>query len=384
MNNKFTLIENAQLVLENGILWDAELLLRDDKIVAFGKKGTVNAPADAYRIDAHGAYVGPGFIDIHVHNGQGHSTCYDTKGASEYFLSHGETTILATPSYSMDLNGFLSSIKEIKAAMPEAETVRGIYMEGPYTNSDYGANSHLNPWRHPILPDEYKQIVDAAGELARVWTIAPEREGIFEFVEYARRVNPRAVIAIGHSEALPEQIRALGAYRPTLQTHSMNATGRLPVGAGLRGYGPDEYCFKDPEVYCELISDSLGVHVNSDMQQLLIHTKGINRVVLISDCTTYPHPNPPAYAHVPDLNYDEMGRIAGSKITMDQACRNVMTHTNCGIAQAFIMASLNPARVIGMHNERGSIERGKIADLVFVDDRFNVKNVILGGRAVKL
>jgi len=384
MSNYYTLIENAQLVLESGILWDAELLIRGERIVDLGKKGTLSIPAEAYRIDAHGAYVGPGFIDIHVHNGNGHSTCHDTKGASDYFLSHGETSILATPSYSMAFDEFLSSIKEIKAAMPEAETVRGIYMEGPYTNPKYGANSYKNPWRHPIDPAEYKQLVDEAGELARVWAIAPEREGILDFVEYARRVNPSTVFAVGHSEALPDQIRALGSYRPTLQTHSMNATGRLPVGAGLRGYGPDEYCLKEPEVYCELICDSLGVHVNRDMQQLLIHTKGINRVVLISDCTTYHNPNPPEYAHVPDLNYDEKGGIAGSKITLDQACKNVMTHTNCGIAQAFIMASLNPARVLGMQNERGSIERGKIADLVFVDDRFNVKNVMLGGRVCKL
>ena len=68
---------------------------------------------------------------------------------------------------------------------------------------------------------------------------------------------------------------------------------------------------------------------------------------------------------------------------MEQACRNVMTHTNCGIAQAFIMASLNPARVLGMHHDRGSIERGKIADLVFVNDRFDVKDVMLGGEICK-
>jgi N-acetylglucosamine-6-phosphate deacetylase len=68
---------------------------------------------------------------------------------------------------------------------------------------------------------------------------------------------------------------------------------------------------------------------------------------------------------------------------MDQACRNIMKHTNCGIAQAFIMASLNPAKVIGLDHEIGSIAVGKVADLVFVDDRFNVDKVMLGGEICK-
>ena len=73
------------------------------------------------------------------------------------------------------------------------------------------------------------------------------------------------------------------------------------------------------------------------------------------------------------------GGIAGSKMTMDQACRNIMAHTNCGIAKAFIMASRNPARVIGLDDKIGTITVGKIADLVIVDDKFNVDKVILGG-----
>lgn len=383
MSHSNILIKNAQIVLETGILWDAELLVRDGRIADFGKHGTLDVPADIRVLDAHGAYVGPGFVDIHVHGGGGYCTSHNTEQAGRFFLSHGTTSFLATPVYSMPFDEFLTSIKEIKAAMPQTPNVRGMYMEGPYMNPKYGSNAHKNPWRHPLDPKEYRALVDEAGEHAKVWAIAPEREGLLPFLEYARKVNPSVLFAVGHSEALPDEIRALGAYRPAIQTHSMNATGRRPVGGGLRGYGPDEYCWKDPEIYTEMISDSLGVHVNRDMQQLLIHTKGIHRVILITDSTIPDAPNPPEYAHVPDLNYDERGGIAGSAITMEQACRNVMTHTNCGIAQAFIMASLNPARVLGMHNERGSIARGKIADLVFVDDRFNVKDVMLGGDVCK-
>ena len=79
-----------------------------------------------------------------------------------------------------------------------------------------------------------------------------------------------------------------------------------------------------------------------------------------------------------DLNFDDRGGLAGSKLTMDKACKNVMGSTGCGIAQAFVMASTNPARAVGL-DDVGSIEVGKEADLVFVDDKFHVQQVMLQG-----
>ncbi len=373
-------IENANLVLENGIIWDGVMIVEGNRIADFGTKGKVKIPSGAERIDAHGKYVGPGFVDIHVHGGGGYSTCHDAARASAYFLEHGETSILATTDYSMHTEDFLAAIRALKSALPDAPTVRGMYMEGPYTNPNYGCNTHLNPWRHPIDPAEYTRLVDEAGTLARVWVVAPEREGLAPFLAYARKMNPDVRFAVGHSEAHPAQIRAMGSrYRPSILTHAMNATGQTPIEPGFRSYGPDEYFMQDGESYTELISDSLAIHVHPDMQRLLLHAKGVHRVILITDSTPFCFANPARFAHVTDLNFDDQGALAGSRMTMEQACRNVMTHTNCGIAQAFIMASLNPARAVGLDDERGSIERGKIADLVFVDDKFAVQQVMLGG-----
>ena len=80
------------------------------------------------------------------------------------------------------------------------------------------------------------------------------------------------------------------------------------------------------------------------------------------------------------MSFDDQGNLGGSRLSMDMACRNIMTHTNCGIAQAFLMASRNPARSIGMDDEIGTIEAGKRADLVFVDDMFHVQKVMLSGK----
>ena len=113
-------ITNCQLVLERGILWDATLLLSDNKIAAFGAARETEIPEGTEIIDANGKYVGPGFIDIHVHAGNGYSTYRQPVEAAKYFLSHGETSILATPSYDIDYEAHMNAIRTVKAAMKEA------------------------------------------------------------------------------------------------------------------------------------------------------------------------------------------------------------------------------------------------------------------------
>jgi N-acetylglucosamine-6-phosphate deacetylase len=373
-------ITNCQQVLENGILWDAVLLLSNDKIAGYGTLRETEISEGAEIIDANGKYVGPGFVDLHVHGGGGYSTCYNPVEAAEFFLKHGTTSLLSTPDYHMTLETYYQVIKNIKEAVPKAKTIKGIYMEGPYTNPNHGSHSDTNPWIFGVNEEDYKPLVDELGELALVWTVAPERENIASFIEYAKKVNPKTVIAFGHTIASPAEIVALEKYKPTLLTHAMNATHKYKKdGPGVRCAGVDEYALTNTDMYTELISDSCCIHVNREIQQLMLHYKGYDKVVLITDSTIHNNPNPEWLSHVRDLNFDLKGGIAGSKMTMDQACRNITTHTNCGIAKAFIMASRNPARVIGLDDEIGTITVGKIADLVIVDDKFNVDKAILGG-----
>ncbi len=371
-------IIHANIVTYNGIIYDGAIIIKGKKIFDI-QKDCAKIPADAQVIDAQGAYVGPGFVDLHVHASRDCATYDESARAAEHFLKHGTTTLLSTPFYVQPLDQMLRAIADTKKAMQKSRVIKGIYMEGPYTNPVYGANSDKNPWRHGIVEEEYKALVDACGTDVKVWTVAPELAGIEGFFEYARKVNPDVVFAIGHSEATPLQIASMYRYPPKLMTHTTNATGRLPAALGTRGVGPDEYCFSQPDMYAELISDSHGIHVNPAMQQMLMRIKGVDRIVLVTDATLEGEPSPAQYAHITDLNFDDHGGINGSLLTMDVACRNIMSHTNCGIAQAFIMASLNPAKVIGMDHEIGSIEKGKLADLVFVNDKFDVLNVMTEG-----
>ncbi|MBQ7033871.1 MAG: amidohydrolase family protein [Clostridia bacterium] len=373
-------IINANIVLERGIIWDGAILISESRISDIQEAENKDISKADEIIDAKGAYVGPGFIDIHVHGGNGYLLFKEPLKAADFFLMHGTTSILAAPYYGLDYEALLEAFKTIKSAMVQSKNIKGIYCEGPYINPNYGAESDLNPWRTPIDENRFKALVDEAGTAVKVWTIAPEREGLFPFLSYARTVNPNVIFALGHSDATPEQIHALGKYKPKLLTHAMCATGRRAVPRGTRGYGPDEYCLNQPEMYAELISDSCGIHVNPTLQQVLLKAKGISRMVLISDSFVQNEQLPPPHlAHIHDLNFDYTGALDGSRLTLNVACRNIMRHTNCGIAQTFIMASTNPAHLLGMDDEIGSIEIGKIADLVFTDDKFNIHKVMLGG-----
>lgn len=379
------IIINANVVLENGIIFDGYIKIESGKIIETGKMSALKKFEGVEIIDAQGLYAGPGFVDIHIHGFDGKSTYTDCEEVAKSLLVHGTTSFLATPFYSQNFEETMEAIKFTKEAIKKDSVIKGINFEGPYINVKYGAFAHKNPWKGPILREEFEKMVDEAGDAAKIWSIAPEREGILDFAKYARKVNPDVVFSVGHSEATPMQIRAMGKYAPKLQTHSMCATGQSTAWAGTRGMGPDEYCFKENDVFCELISDSLGAHVSSEMQQLLLHNKGVNRIVLVSDSTVFDekYPAPEGLEDAVDLNFDDKNQLAGSRLTMNMACKNIMSHTSCGIVQAFVMASLNPAKVIGLDSEIGSIFPGKIADLVFVDDRFNVKHVILEGEKCK-
>ena len=255
-------------------------------------------------------------------------------------------------------------------------------MEAPSMNPKFGADREGNPWKGPICKDDYQPLIDAAGDAAYAWCVAPEREHIEEFVRDAKMANPKVIFTVAHSEASPQQIEALMPYGLKVGTHHTNATGDLPKYPECRGVCVDEAVNYNREIYAELICDSRGIHVDPYMLRLVRRIKGDDRIMLISDSCVFDGPVPEGYDGVTDINFDYEGEIAGSKLTLDVACRNMMKHTGASLVDVFNFASYNPAKCYGM-TDRGEIAIGKRADLVFVDYKMNVKKVILKGE-VKL
>ena len=123
---KIKYINNAQVVLENGIIWDGVIGISNDRIINYGSAIDIKIPDNAEVIDAQGAYVGPGFVDIHVHGGNGFAACFETEKAADFFLKHGTTSFLATPSGNQDK---FEAIKNVKKLINKIPQLKGMYVE---------------------------------------------------------------------------------------------------------------------------------------------------------------------------------------------------------------------------------------------------------------
>ena len=372
-------IKNAVLVMRDHLIPDAVLFIENGKIAGFGEMRKTSIPEGCEILDAQGAYVGPGLVDIHTHS-DGKTFFYENPKVVGHHLQHGVTTILAALYFSMTTEEFVEAMGIIRKAMedPDCKNLAGIYMEGPYMNPKFGCDREHNPWNGPVDKAKYQPVIDAGWDIVKVWGLAPERENVLDFVLDVKEKNPAAVFSVAHSEAAPQQVEALIPYGLRIGTHHTNATGDRIFYPEVRGVCVDEAVNYNHEIFAELICDSRGIHVDPYMLRLVRKIKGDDRVILISDAYACDGPVPEGYEDVHDLHFDHTGEIAGSKMTLDVACRNMMKHTGASIVDVFKFASYNPARAVGFY-DRGEIAVGKRADLVIVDHWMNVNKVIIKG-----
>ena len=381
-------IINAELVMRDHLIPEAVLFVEDGKIAGFGEMRTTQIPEGCEIIDAKGLYVGPGLVDIHSHSGTGVRFIDDPAKATQEHLQCGTTSILATPKTRDTLENYLQQIQMIREAMatPEGATIAGIYMEGPYINQNYGSMNNQKGVKQPRtlqpVPEDYEPLLEAGADIVRVWATAPEREGMINFVKAAKAANPEARFAVTHSEATPQQIEELVPYGLCIGTHHTNATGTIVNYPECRGVCVDECVNYNNAIYAELISDSMGIHVDPYMQRLVRKIKTDDKIILISDQTIHEPMLVPGLEHVTDLNFTYRASggidISGSKLTLNVACRNYMKHTGASIVDAFKVASYNPSRAVGL-TDRGEIRVGLRADLIIVDQKMNIDTVIVGG-----
>ena len=375
-------ITNCSVVTPAGVLHDSIVLIDNELIVDYGPAGNIRLPERCEEIDAYGRYVGPGFIDIHCHGGGGVSWLENPARFAAAHLRHGTTGLLSTTGMYKDLDDLCAGIDRTAVAMRDgsAPNIIGIQMEGPYKNPKYGAQPELSIEIHK--PD-YEKILRHGKEIIRIWTIAPELDGMEEFVRDVTRYGH--ILSVGHSEATAEQIYRFIPAGLKLACHCMDATGISPSlkgSGGTREVGVDEAVLVEDRIYAEVIPDAAGLHVRPLMVNLIVKTKGVDRVIVITDGTADSGVRGLAPGET-DVNYNERG-LCGSLLTMDAAARNMKHHTGLTIQEIFTMTSLNPARLLGIDHSVGSVERWKTANLVLVDEEFAVDRVFLNGKAVSM
>ncbi len=374
-------VVNATIVMQDHLIPSGTVVIDNGYIAAFGN----NINTSGMEItDAKGAYLGPGLVEIHTHS-DGETFFYENPvKAASVLLSHGVTSVLPALYFNVNGETLIGQAKTIRDSVSEAPNIVGLYMEAPYMNPKFGCNRENNPWRFPIRREDYMPLVEAVKGFAKVWVVAPERDGILGFVKDVKKADPASIFSVGHSEAEPEQIEALIPYGLKLATHHTNATGTLQKYPECRSACVDETALYNDSIYTELICDKVGIHVSPYMLRLVRKIKGDDRIILISDAFVDhgPVPSDKIYEGADDINFDFSGEISGSKMILDGPCRNMMVHTGASICQVFRYASYNPAQMLSL-TDRGEIAVGKKADMILTDADFNVKSVFLNGEPVR-
>ncbi|MBB6732425.1 N-acetylglucosamine-6-phosphate deacetylase [Cohnella zeiphila] len=386
------LIVGANVVTPDGVLEGGWVWLKDGRIEDVGdnvRKPSEEA-ADVERIDAEGGWALPGFIDVHVHGGAGHDFMdADREGLdaiAKFHARHGTTGLLATSLTATreQLTAVLERVSRYVAApMPYAQ-VLGVHFEGPFINPKWkGAQ---NP--DYILPPQQEWLDDWVSRypgLIKLQTLAPETDGALDYIE--RLASHGIVPSCGHTDATYDQIIAAADRGLRHAVHTFNAMKPLhhrepgTVGAVLT----------DDRITAEVIAD--GHHVHPAGLQIVARMKGTDKVILVTDAMSaagmpdgdgYELGGLPVVMKCGVARLKESGNLAGSTLTMISAFQLMVRRVGLSVADASRMASLNPARQIGVADRTGSLEPGKRADVLLLDADLELRRAWVGGREQEL
>jgi N-acetylglucosamine-6-phosphate deacetylase len=326
----------------------------------------------------------PGFIDLHVHGARGHEVMDASSSGLEemarFYASHGVTSFLATTwtASRPSIMKALGLVKQMQGQIRGGATLLGAYLEGPYLNPTRCGAQDVNLIRR-AEKEEALEFLETG--VIRLLALAPEfDENLWLIEECVRR---GITVAAAHTTATYGQMQRAAKYGVSHLTHCFNAM----QGLGHRELGTVGAAMALPQISCELIADN--IHVHPAAQKILLDVKHPSGVILVTDAIRA--------TGLPDGDYmlDERsihiqngavrltdGTLAGSVLTMERAVQNVCSATGRALAEVWTMSSLNAARAIGVSSHKGSLEVGKDADLVLLDESFNVNLTVVKGEVV--
>jgi N-acetylglucosamine-6-phosphate deacetylase len=372
------ILKNASVVTTDGVVENGTVVVDSGSIVSVGER----APATQETVlDLTGLVLLPGFIDVHIHGAVGvdvmDATAAELRSVSEYLASQGVTGWVPTFVPAAGEN-YASAVEAIRGAAQSSAGARvlGVHYEGPFVNSAQCGALHTEYFRTYSSPADVDDLPVPEG--VRMITLAPEIEG---GVELVRQLHSRGwVISIGHTRASLEVLDLALAAGARHMTHFMNAMAPLHH----RAPGPIAWGLAHDDVTCDVIAD--GIHLDPFMLRLLMKVKGERGISLISDAIAAAGKGDGDYQiwgetiRVKDgRTANAAGSIAGSVISMLDAVR-LMRSLGVSRVELAKIAALNPARLLGLDRECGSIEVGKRADLVALNDAGEVRLTLVGGR----
>ena len=381
----FKQIINGRILTPQGWLEGGSVIVEDGKIAEVSNNNFAIEGAEI--IDAKGCDIVPGGIEMHVHGGGGRDFM---EGEEEAFrvavdahMQYGTTSIFPTLS-SSTVPMIEKACETCTKLMAEPNSpILGLHLEGPYFNPKQ-AGAQIPEWIKAPVKEEYEYLLEKWPCLKR-WDEAPELEGSHEFIKCCCKHG--VLPSIGHTRAKYEQVAAANELGMTHATHFYNAMPVVYKNREFKETGTVESIFALENMTVEMIAD--GIHVPPVMLRMIYQIKGVERTALITDALA-------CAASKDDTAFDprvvledgvcklaDRSALAGSIATMDRLVRTCVQQAGIPMEDACRMISETPAKIMGVYDRKGSLEKGKDADIIFFDKAQELTFVMQMGRIVR-
>ncbi len=380
-----TQIVNARILTPGGWLKNGSVLIRDNKIL---EVTNCDLPiVGAKMIDAKDSYIIPGGIEIHAHGGGGRDFMEGTeeafRTAVKAHMMHGTTSIFPTLS-SSTMPMIYAAARTTEQLMSEPNSpVLGLHLEGHYFNLNMAGGQMPENIKYPD-PTEYIPLLENTSCIKR-WDAAPELPGAMQFGKY---ITSKGVLAsVGHTQAEFEDIYTGFHAGFTHATHFYNAMPGFHKRKGYKNEGTVESIYLMDDMTVEVVAD--GIHVPPTILRLVYKIKGVEKTALITDALACAASDskeafdPRVIIEDGVCKLADRSALAGSVATMDRLIRTVVQKADIPLADASRMVSETPARIMGVIDRKGTLEKGKDADIMALDNDLNVRAVWAMGELVE-
>lgn len=381
----FKQIINGRILTPQGWLEGGSVIVEDGKIAEVSNNSFAIEGAEI--IDAKGCDIVPGGIEMHVHGGGGRDFM---EGEEEAFrvavdahMQYGTTSIFPTLS-SSTVPMIEKACETCTKLMAEPNSpILGLHLEGPYFNPKQ-AGAQIPEWIKAPVKEEYEYLLEKWPCLKR-WDEAPELEGSHEFIKCCCKHG--VLPSIGHTRAKYDEVAAANELGMTHATHFYNAMPVVYKNREFKETGTVESIFALENMTVEMIAD--GIHVPPVMLRMIYQIKGVERTALITDALA-------CAASKDDTAFDprvvledgvcklaDRSALAGSIATMDRLVRTCVQQAGIPMEDACRMISETPAKIMGVYDRKGSLEKSKDADIIFFDKDQELTFVMQMGRIVR-
>lgn len=378
-------IKVKKVYLEDRVLENSIVILEDGLIKSIlNSKDEKNLDLDKV-LNMENYNLMPGLIDTHIHGGASFDTMdgdfESINEISKYLSTRGVTSFVPT-TVTDDVLNIKIAVENVKKSIGKVEgaEILGSYVEGPYLTKEH-KGAHPEKLLKHIDIEEIKEILKVGEGTVKTITIAPEKENSIESIKYITEKNVN--VSMGHTSS---------NYNRAIEAIDAGAKIAVHIYNGMRGFKHREPNFigaalTRDDVYCELIADM--IHVHPAAIDIVLRCKDKDKVVLISDAMRAGGLKDGEYmlgtlkVIVKDgVARTESGSLAGSTTNLMYSIKNMLENLLVKDIEAINMASLNPAKLLKLDKEIGSIKEGKKANLVVVDDDFKVIKTLVNGKIV--